>query len=90
MACASSIAACSAPRSTCPPRRRSASTAPYIVLFQDGKPVSIRDRTLVVEKAGAERMLYLFAKDRPWTYGVVSVIVALGAGWAASVAFRRS
>lgn len=61
-----------------------------IVLFQDGKPVSIRDRTLVVEKAGAERALYVFAKDRPWTYGLVSVIVALGAGWAASVAFRRS
>jgi uncharacterized protein (TIGR02186 family) len=61
-----------------------------IVLFQDGKPVSIRDRVLVVEKAGAERALYLFAKDRPWTYGLVSVIVALGAGWAASVAFRRS
>jgi uncharacterized protein (TIGR02186 family) len=61
-----------------------------IVLFQDGKPVSIRDRAFVVEKAGAERALYLFAKDRPWTYGLVSVIVALGAGWAASVAFRRS
>lgn len=61
-----------------------------IILFQDGKPVSIRDRSLVVEKVGAERALYLFSKDRPWTYGLVSVIVALGAGWAASVAFRRS
>lgn len=61
-----------------------------IILFQDGKPVSIRDRSLVVEKVGAERVLYLFSKDRPWTYGLVSVIVALGAGWAASVAFRRS
>ncbi|MDB5457415.1 MAG: hypothetical protein JWP92_3000 [Caulobacter sp.] len=61
-----------------------------IILFQDGKPVSIRDRDLVVEKAGLERTLYLFAKQRPWTYGLVSVIVALGAGWAASAAFRRS
>ncbi len=61
-----------------------------IILFQDGKPVSIRDRSLVVEKVGAERALYLFSKDRPWTYGLVSVIVALGAGWAASAAFRRS
>lgn len=61
-----------------------------IVLFQNGKPVSIRDRELVVEKVGAERALYVFSKDRPWTYGLVSVIVALGAGWAASAAFRRS
>jgi uncharacterized protein (TIGR02186 family) len=61
-----------------------------IILFQDGKPVSIRDRSLVVEKVGAERALYLFSKDRPWTYGLVSVIVALGAGWAASAVFRRS
>ena len=61
-----------------------------IILFQDGKPVSIRDRSLVVEKAGLERALYLFAKQRPWTYGLVSVMVALGAGWAASAAFRRS
>jgi hypothetical protein len=51
-----------------------------IILFQDGKPVSIRDRSVVVESVGAERALYLFAKDRPWTYEPVSVIVALGAG----------
>jgi uncharacterized protein (TIGR02186 family) len=61
-----------------------------IILFQDGKPVSIRDRGLTVEKVGLERALYLFAKQRPWTYGLVSVMVALGAGWAASAAFRRS
>ncbi|MGH1558198.1 TIGR02186 family protein [Caulobacter segnis] len=41
-------------------------------------------------RPGRRGALYLFAKDRPWTYGLVSVIVALGAGWAASVAFRRS
>ncbi len=60
-----------------------------IVLFQDGRAVSIRDRTLRVEKVGAERGLYLLAHQRPWTYGLASVAVALLAGWAASVAFRR-
>lgn len=61
-----------------------------IILFQDGKPVSQRVRALTVEKAGAERMLYLLAHQRPWSYGLASVLVALAAGWAASVAFRRT
>lgn len=61
-----------------------------IILFQDGQPVSIRERTLTVEKVGLERALYLFAHRRPWSYGLVSAAIALLAGWAASRAFRRS
>lgn len=61
-----------------------------VILFQDGQPVSIRERTLTVEKVGLERALYVFAHRRPWAYGLVSVLIALGAGWAASRAFRRS
>jgi uncharacterized protein (TIGR02186 family) len=61
-----------------------------IILFQDGQPVSRRERTLTVEKVGVERALYLFAHTRPWSYGLASVVVALAAGWAASAAFRRS
>ncbi|HEX6858841.1 MAG TPA: TIGR02186 family protein [Caulobacteraceae bacterium] len=61
-----------------------------VVLFEDGKPVSIRDRALTVQKVGFERALYLFAHQRPWLYGLVSAVIALAAGWAASRAFRRS
>jgi len=61
-----------------------------VLLFQDRRPVAERVRTLSVEKAGFERALYLLAHDRPWSYGLASVAVALAAGWAASVAFRRS
>jgi uncharacterized protein (TIGR02186 family) len=61
-----------------------------ILLFQDGRPVSARSRTLTVEKVGVERALYLFAHRRPWSYGLASVAIALFAGWAASAAFRRS
>ncbi len=61
-----------------------------IFLFQNGQPVSRRMRGLSVEKAGIERALYLFAHNRPWLYGLASVVIALGAGWAASVAFRRN
>lgn len=60
-----------------------------ILLFQDGKPVSRRVRTLTVEKVGIERTLYLWAHDRPWSYGLASMAFALAAGWAASAAFRR-
>ena len=61
-----------------------------IFLFQDGQPVSRRMRGLTVEKVGLERALYVFANNRPWLYGLASVVIALGAGWLASVAFRRN
>ena len=48
------------------------------------------DRTLTVEKVGFERMLYVFAHRRPWSYGLLSAAMALAAGWVASRAFRRS
>jgi len=61
-----------------------------VILFQDGKPVSDRTLPLKVEKVGLERAVYLFAHRRPWSYGLLSALIALGAGWAASRAFRRS
>jgi uncharacterized protein (TIGR02186 family) len=60
-----------------------------IVLFQNGKPVSDKLRTLTVAKVGVERGLYLWAHRRPWSYGLAAMAFALGAGWAASRAFRR-
>ncbi len=60
-----------------------------ILLFQDGRPVSRRERTLTVEKVGLERALYVWAHSRPWSYGLASMAFALAAGWAASAVFRR-
>ena len=60
-----------------------------ILLFQDGRPISSRTRTLTVEKVGIERALYVWAHRRPWSYGLASMAFALAAGWAASAAFRR-
>ena len=60
-----------------------------ILLFQDGRAVSSKSRTLTVEKVGFERALYVWAHDRPWSYGLASMAFALVAGWAASAAFRR-
>lgn len=60
-----------------------------ILLFQDGRVVSEKDRTLTVEQVGVERALYLWAHQRPWSYGLAAMAFAMGAGWAASAAFRR-
>ena len=60
-----------------------------ILLFQNGQPVSEKDRTLTVEKVGVERGLYLWAHRGPWSYGLAAMAFALSAGWAASTAFRR-
>jgi uncharacterized protein (TIGR02186 family) len=60
-----------------------------IVLFQDGQPVSRRERGLSVEKVGLERALYLWAHDRPWSHGFAAMAFALLVGWAASAVSRR-
>ena len=60
-----------------------------ILLFQNGQPVSEKDRVLTVEQVGLERALYLWAHQRPWSYGLAAMAFALVAGWGASSAFRR-
>ena len=58
-------------------------------LFQDGEPVSVSNLTLTVEKVGLERDVYEFAHRRPWSYGVLTVLLAALMGWGASRLFRR-
>lgn len=59
-------------------------------LFQKGVPVSVSNLTLTVEKVGIERDIYAFAHERPWSYGLLCVLLAAFTGWAASRVFRRS
>ena len=58
-------------------------------LFQDGQPVSATQLDLTVEKVGIERDIYEFSQNRPWTYGILCVLLAAFTGWAASRIFRR-
>lgn len=60
-----------------------------ILLFRDGEPIARRTRALTVEKVGVERTLYALAHERPWSYGVASVALAILAGWLAALLFRR-
>jgi uncharacterized protein (TIGR02186 family) len=57
-------------------------------LFQEGAPVAVTSLTMTVEKVGLERDVYTFAMRRPWLYGLLSVLLAAGAGWLASRLFR--
>ncbi len=61
-----------------------------IHLFQEGREVQVRQRPLEVRKVGIERTIYLFAHQRPWAYGFLAVLLAIGSGYGASVIFRRS
>ncbi|WP_271145400.1 TIGR02186 family protein [Brevundimonas sp. NIBR10] len=58
-------------------------------LFQEGRPASVSNLTLTVEKVGFERDIYEFAHRRPWSYGLLSVLLAAGMGYLASRIFRR-
>ncbi|WP_374516935.1 TIGR02186 family protein [Brevundimonas sp.] len=58
-------------------------------LFQEGEPVSVSNLTLTVEKVGLERDIFEFAHRRPWSYGVLCVVLAALTGWGASRVFRR-
>lgn len=60
-----------------------------IHLFQDRQVVSSRTLQLNVEKTGVERWLYLFSQERPWSYGLASIVIALVSGWAAAALFKR-
>lgn len=58
-------------------------------LFQDGAPASVSNLTLTVEKVGVERDIYEFAHRRPWSYGLLCVLLAAATGYGASRLFRR-
>lgn len=59
------------------------------LLIRDGEVVSAQTTPLVVSKIGFSAEVYDFARQRPVTYGVVAVVGAVAAGWAAGAAFRR-
>jgi uncharacterized protein (TIGR02186 family) len=59
-----------------------------IFLTRGGEIVGAYSRDISVRKVGLERMIYNLAHDRPLIYGILSLIIAISAGWLASVVFR--
>jgi len=64
-----------------------------IFLVRDGSVVSKFETDIAVQKVGLERFLYNLAHNQPLIYGLMSLAIAIIAGWLASAlfsAFRRT
>jgi uncharacterized protein (TIGR02186 family) len=57
-------------------------------LTREGQVIDMREEVIFVQKVGLERFLYVLAHEAPLAYGLLSIAIAIGAGWGASAAFR--
>ncbi len=58
-----------------------------IFLTRDGAVVSEFQTEIAVAKVGLERLIYNLAHERPLIYGILSLVIAIAAGWSASAVF---
>lgn len=59
-----------------------------IFLLREGRVIALEETAIYVQKAGIERFLHRLALDQPLIYGVLSLGLAVIAGWLASAAFQ--
>ena len=62
--------------------------ATRIFLTRNGKVVSKYETSIDVRKVGLERWLFNLSRQQPLLYGLLSLGIAIAAGWGASAAFR--
>lgn len=58
-----------------------------IFLTRDGNVVSQYQATIDVRKVGLERWLFMLSRNQPLLYGLMSIFIAVAAGWGASAGF---
>jgi uncharacterized protein (TIGR02186 family) len=63
--------------------------ATRVYLFRNGQLIDTFESRVQLAREGIERYLYDFAFSYPMLYGIAAVIVAIGAGLAASSIFQR-
>jgi len=59
-----------------------------IFLTREGRVIDVFEQDIAVRKVGLERFIYNLAHDRPLIYGILSLAIAIAAGWLASAVFR--
>jgi len=59
-----------------------------IFLTRGGAVVSSYETVIDVRKVGLERWLYTLSRQQPLVYGLMSLFIAIAAGWGASATFR--
>ncbi|MBT8415916.1 MAG: TIGR02186 family protein [Silicimonas sp.] len=57
-------------------------------LTRGGRVIDTHETLIAVQKVGLERFLFRLAHDQPFIYGLMSLAIAIAAGWGASAAFR--
>ncbi len=57
-------------------------------LTRGGNVVDTFETEIAVQKVGLERFLFRLSRDKPLIYGLMSLAIAIAAGWGASAAFR--
>lgn len=60
-----------------------------VFLTREGEVVAHYTTRIEVRKVGLERWVYRLAHEKPLIYGLMSLVIAVAAGWAASAAFRK-
>ena len=58
-------------------------------LIDRGRVLAAATREIQIDKSGFERFVALAARRHAFLYGLVSVLLSLGLGWAAAALFRR-
>ena len=58
-----------------------------ILLTRNGEVLSQYETTIDVDKVGLERWLFDLSREQPLIYGLMSLAIAIAAGWGASAAF---
>ena len=59
-----------------------------IFLTREGRVVAQFETVIDVRKVGLERWLFTLSRQQPLLYGLMSLAIAIVAGWGASAAFR--
>jgi len=60
-----------------------------VLLLKDGEVIASRVATVRLAREGLERLIYDFAYEQPFWYGLLAVAIALGAGLIGSAVFQR-
>lgn len=58
------------------------------LLTRGGRVIDTHEEIINVTKVGLERFLYNLSREQPLVYGLLSLAIAIIAGWAASAFFR--
>ncbi|NNF24549.1 MAG: TIGR02186 family protein [Rhodobacteraceae bacterium] len=75
-------------RVTLPANLTEGDYAVRFLLTRGGQVISTHNTAIFVQKVGLERWLFNLAHDQPLIYGLMSLAIAIAAGWAASAFFR--